>query len=59
MRPKINESKVHDLLYDEQLKQFAERARRLEKVKTQGTVSLIFGASVFIVVMTVVMLCTR
>ena len=31
MRPKINESNVHDLLYDEELRQFRDRANQIDK----------------------------
>ena len=47
MRPKINQAKIHDLLYDEDLRQFRVRAdqidRDLKRVK-MVTVYEIFSA---------------
>ena len=55
MRPKINEANVHDLLYDEDLRQFRDRAdkidrdlKRVKLVTVYEIVSAVFSIAVLV-----------
>jgi len=51
MRPKINEANVHDLLYDEDLRQFRDRADQIDRVKlvtVYEIVSAVFSIAVLV-----------
>ena len=51
MRPKINQAKIHDLLYDEDLRQFRDRADQIDRVKlvtVYEIVSAVFSIAVLV-----------